>query len=427
LLSLSPDPYIFVLILLGVAILAIAWLPILLRNLPLSLPIFCVAAGFLVFTWHVGGEKPLPLRYPEITEHLSELIVIIALMGAGLKIDRPVGWRSWSLTWRLLAVAMPLTILGVAGLGWWVMGLAPAAALLLGGALAPTDPVLASDVQLGPPGTPEEGEVRFALTSEAGLNDGLAFPFINLSVVMAVAGSMSGQWTIDWFAYDVVWKVAAGIMIGGVLGYFLGALVFSLPDRVRLARSNDGFVALGLTLVSYGLTEIAHGYGFLAVFVTAVTLRYRERAHHYHERLHDFSEQTERLLMLLLLVLFGGAIASGLLAALTWEAAITGIAILFLVRPLSAVICLWGARIRRDERAVISFFGIRGIGSFYYLAYALNEADFGAHDLLWATVGFVVLVSILVHGVTVTPIMQRLDRPFWSRAEKPATQIKRSS
>jgi NhaP-type Na+/H+ or K+/H+ antiporter len=140
----------------------------------------------------------------------------------------------------------------------------------------------------------------------------------------------------------VVWKVAAGVIIGGGVGYFLGALVSSLPDRVRLAGSNDGFVALGRTLVFYGLTEIAHGYGFLAVFVTAVTLRYRERAHQYHERLHDFSEQTERLLMLLLLVLFGGAIASGLLAALTQEAAITGIAILFLVRPLSAVICLWG-------------------------------------------------------------------------------------
>jgi NhaP-type Na+/H+ or K+/H+ antiporter len=190
--SLWPDPYIFVLILLGVAILAIAWVPILVRNPPLFSPIFCVSAGFLVFTWHGGGEKPLRLRYPEITERLSELIVIIALMGAGLKIDQSVGWRSWSTTWRLLAVAMPLTILGVAGMGWWVMGLAAAAALLLGAAPAPTDPVLASDVQLGPPGTPEEGEVRFALTSEAGLNDGLAFPFINLAIAMAMAGSVLG-------------------------------------------------------------------------------------------------------------------------------------------------------------------------------------------------------------------------------------------
>lgn len=408
-LPISADPYLLVLALGGLAILAIAWLPMLVRDLPLSLPIFCVAAGFLVFTLHEGGDEPLPLQYPEITERLTELIVIIALMGAGLKVDRPVGWRSWRITWRLLAVAMPLTILAIASLGWAVIGLAPAAALLLGAALAPTDPVLASDVQLGPPGTPEEGEVRFALTSEAGLNDGLAFPFVKLAIAMALAGSAWGQWTLDWLAYDVLWRLAAGVAVGLAVGYFLGTLVFRLPDPVRLAKSNDGFVALGLTLLSYGITELLQGYGFLAVFVTAVTLRHRERAHDYHERLHDFSEQTERLLMLLLLMLFGGAIASGLLVPLTWQAAVTGLIILFVVRPLASLIGLSGTHIRRGERTVISFFGIRGIGSFYYLAYALNEANFGAHDLLWATVAFVVLVSIVVHGVTVTPIMNRLD------------------
>ena len=395
---------------LGAAILAIAWVPVLVRDLPLSLPIFCVAAGVLVFTVFDTAEAPLPILYPGITERLSELILIIALMGAGLKVDRPIGWRRWSITWRLLAVAMPLTILGVAGLGWWVMGLAPAAAVLLGAALAPTDPVLASDVQLGPPGTPEEGEVRFALTSEAGLNDGLAFPFTNLAIAMAVAGSVLGSWTVEWLAYDVLWKLGAGVVIGIAVGWFLGALVFRLPKPVRLARSNDGFVALGLTFVSYGLTELAHGYGFVAVFITAVTLRHHERAHDYHERLHDFSEQTERLLMLLLLVLFGGAIATGLLAPLTWPAAIAGLAIVFLVRPVSALISLSGTSLLRGERAVISFFGIRGIGSIYYLAYAMNRADFGRQELLWATIGFVVLVSIVVHGVTVTPIMRRLDR-----------------
>jgi NhaP-type Na+/H+ or K+/H+ antiporter len=395
---------------LGVAILAIAWVPVLVRDLPLSLPIFCVAAGVLVFTVFDTAEAPLPILYPEITERLSELILIIALMGAGLKVDRPIGWRQWSITWRLLAVAMPLTIFGVAGLGWWVMGLAPAAAVLLGAALAPTDPVLASDVQLGPPGTEEEGEVRFALTSEAGLNDGLAFPFTNLAIAMAAAGSMLGGWTVEWLTYDVVWKLGAGAVIGIAVGWFLGALVFHLPKPVRLARSNDGFVALGLTFVSYGLTELAHGYGFVAVFITAVTLRHHERAHDYHERLHDFSEQTERLLMLLLLVLFGGAIATGLLAPLTWPAAIAGLVIVFLVRPVSGLISLSGTSLPKGERAVISFFGIRGIGSIYYLAYAMNRADFGHHELLWATIGFVVLVSIVVHGVTVTPIMRRLDR-----------------
>lgn len=406
----APDPYIVVISLLGVAILAIAWLPMLVRDLPLSLPIFCVAAGFVVFLLQPPGEEPLPLRHPRIAERLTELIVIVALMGAGLKIDRAPGWRSWAITWRLLIVAMPLTIVGTALIGWGVIGLTPAAAVLLGAVIAPTDPVLASDVQLGPPGSGEQGEVRFALTSEAGLNDGLAFPFTNLAIAMAVAGPALGAWTVDWLAVDVLWKLAAGVVVGLIVGWALGTLVFRLPGPVRLAHSNDGFVALGLTLVSYGLTELVHGYGFLAVFVTAVTLRHRERKHDYQERLHDFSEQTERLLMLLLLALFGGAIASGLLAPLTWPAALAGLLLLFVVRPVSGLLGLAGTNLPRGERAVISFFGIRGIGSFYYLAYAINQAEFGAHELLWATVGFIVLVSIIVHGVTVTPIMRRLER-----------------
>jgi NhaP-type Na+/H+ or K+/H+ antiporter len=407
--SLFAEPYIVVLLLLGAAILAIAWLPMIVRDLPLSLPIFCVAAGFLLFLVFETAEAPLPFRYPELAEHLSELILIIALMGAGLKIDRPFGWRSWAITWRLLSVAMPLTILGVAVLGWWVIGLAPAAALLLGAALAPTDPVLASDVQLGPPGSGEEGEVRFALTSEAGLNDGLAFPFTMLAIALATT-PVSTTTVLDWIGYDVAWKISAGVIIGVAVGWLLGTLVFRLPKRIRLARSNDGFVSLGLTFISYGLTELAHGYGFVAVFITAVTLRHRERSHDFHERLHDFSEQTERLLMLLLLVLFGGAIATGLLAPLTWAAVLTGLLVLLLVRPVSGLISLAGTGLPRGERAVISFFGIRGIGSIYYLGYAANRAEFGDHELLWAAVGFVVLVSILVHGVTVTPIMQRMDR-----------------
>ena len=108
-------------------------------------------------------------------------------MGAGLKLDRPVSWRGWESSWRLLGIAMPLTIAGIAFLGWTILGLGIGAALLLGAVLAPTDPVLASDIQVGPPQSGKEDEVRFALTSEAGLNDGAAFPFVYLAIAIALS------------------------------------------------------------------------------------------------------------------------------------------------------------------------------------------------------------------------------------------------
>jgi len=403
------DSYIAALVCIGLLILLVAWLPMVLKELPLSLPIVCVLFGFGLFQIPVL-EFPDPLEYPEATERLSEFIVIVALMGAGLKLDRPLGWKSWMITWRLLGITMPLSIAAIALIGWWALGLSVAEAVLLGAVLAPTDPVLASDVQVGPPRSGEEDEVRFSLTSEAGLNDGLAFPFVNLAVAMALAsGPEPGTWTLEWLGVDVVWKLAAGIGMGWLVGKGLGYLTFHMPNRARLSRSGDGFVSLGITLVAYGLTEMVHGYGFLAVFIAAVALRQQERAHDYHEKLHDFVEQLERLLMMALLVLFGGALARGLLEPLTWTAAVAGVVILFAVRPVAGFVGLIGTPMPRHEQAVIGFFGIRGLGSFYYLAYALNEANFGRPDFLWAVVGFIVLVSIVVHGTTVTPVMRWVD------------------
>jgi len=403
------DSYIAALVCIGLLILLVAWLPMVLKELPLSLPIVCVLFGFGLFQIPVL-EFPDPLEYPEATEPLTEFIVIVALMGAGLKLDRPLGWKSWIITWRLLGITMPLSIVAIALIGWGGLGLTVAEAVLLGAVLAPTDPVLASDIQVGPPRSGEEDEVRFSLTSEAGLNDGLAFPFVHLAVAMALAsGPEPGKWTLEWLAIDVVWKLAAGVGMGWLVGKALGFLTFHMPNRAQLSRSGDGFVSLGITLVAYGLTEMVHGYGFLAVFIAALALRHEERAHDYHEKLHDFVEQTERLLMMALLVLFGGALARGLLEPLTWGAALAAAAILFAVRPAAGFVGLVGTPMPRHEQAVIGFFGIRGLGSFYYLAYALNEAEFARPDFLWAVVGFIVLVSIVVHGTTVTPVMRWVD------------------
>ncbi len=292
--------------LVGVGALLAGLLPRLLDSRPLSMPIVFLGLGMAVFALPTGLPDPDPLKYPEVAEHLTEVGVIVALMGAGLKLDRPVGWRAWSSTWRLLAVAMPLTIAATAFLGWWWIGLAPATAMLLGSALAPTDPVLASDVQVGEPTEDEdsEDEVRFALTSEAGLNDALAFPFVYAAIAMATVGNEPTEWLLEWLMVDGLYRLAVGLVSGLLTGWLLGRLFFrSRSETFRLAKHAEGFLALAATFLAYGLAEVAGGYGFLAVFVCACSIRASERSHEYHQVLHDFAEQIERLLTVLLLLL----------------------------------------------------------------------------------------------------------------------------
>ena len=405
------DTYFVLLVLFGGITLLTAWLPMVLKQLPLSLPILCIAIGIALGLTPLADTLPAnPLESPDLTQRLTEFVVTVALMGAGLKLDRPLGWRRWSLAWRLLGIAMPLTIAAIALLGWAVLGLNPASALLLGAALAPTDPVLASDVQVGPPREGMEDEVRFALTAEAGLNDGLSFPFVYLAIALLQAQD-GGGWLREWVLVDVVWRLAAGVGIGLLAGRCLGYLMFRLPEPARLSRSGDGFVVLGITCLTYGLTELAHGYGFLAVFVAALALRAFEREHAYHAELHSFAEQVERLVMMALLVCFGLAMADRtIFGTLSWPVVGVAVAILLVVRPVSAGISLIGARLARREATVIAFFGVRGLGSFYYLAFALGMADFEQPRVLWVTVCLVVLMSVVLHGVTVTPVMRLMDR-----------------
>ncbi|WP_275785942.1 cation:proton antiporter [Pararhizobium gei] len=406
------DDYIISLTILGLIILLTAWLPMVLRKLPLSLPILCIFFGIILA---LSPFSPLPAANPlenrDATERLTELVVIIALMGAGLKLDRKLSWKGWMTTWRLLGIAMPLTIAGITLVGLWVLQLPLASAILLGAALAPTDPVLASDVQVGPPMSDEEDDVRFSLTSEAGLNDGLSFPFVYLAIAIALAGTHGTAWFAGWIVEDVIWRLFAGLAAGWITGRILGYLTFHLPQRAQLSRTGDGFVAIGITLLCYGVTELIHGYGFVAVFVAALTLRAAEWRNSYHQSLHDFTEQVERLLMMLLMVCFGAVIADGaLLHALNWRMAVATLLILFVLRPLSGWISLIGAPQPRHEKAVISIFGIRGLGSFYYLAFATGEAKFPGTEILWQSVFLTVLVSIVVHGIAVTPVMRWLDR-----------------
>ncbi|MCJ2089771.1 cation:proton antiporter [Methylobacterium sp. E-005] len=405
------EPYVFVVAGFGALVLFTAWLPMVLRALPLSLPICCVGAGAaLSFVPPLAGLARYPAEHLPVVEHATEAVVVISLMGAGLKIDRLIGWKRWATTWRMLGLAMPLTIATLAALASTLLGLGAASSLLLGASLAPTDPVLASDVQVGHPTEGREDEMRFALTSEAGLNDGLAFPFVNLAIALAASGSADLSLG-HWLAVDVLWKVSVGAVLGALVGRALGWLTFHLPNVSKLSRTGDGFVALGVTCLAYGIVQAVDGYGFVGIFAAALALRASNHGHHYHRKMHDYAEELERLLMMVLLVGFGFALAGGgLLTGLTWPAAVFVALALLVVRPLCGWVGLTGSGLPGDERAVIAFFGIRGLGTVYYLAYALGHAPFEAPDLLWSTVGLAVLVSIVLHGVTVTPVLRFLDR-----------------
>ncbi|WP_406634371.1 cation:proton antiporter [Pseudarthrobacter quantipunctorum] len=401
----------------GAAVFTAAVLPKLLRNMPFSMPMVFLGAGMAAFALIPTLPDPDPMAHSDFVVHLTEICVIISLMGAGLALDRPVGRKRWATTWRLLGIAMPLCIVALTLLGLWFLGLGLGAALLVASSLAPTDPVLASEVQVGEPADEEEGadkedEVRFGLTSEAGLNDGLAFPFVYLAIAISIVGSSPGAWFPEWFGVDVLWRLAIGLLLGFLTGKLLARLFFSARvDSLRLSNHSEGFVALAATFLAYGATEMIEGYGFIAVFVCAVTIRAAEHTHGYHRVLHSYVEQLERLMTVVILVLLGGAIARGLLAGIGWAEVLVALAFLVLVRPLAGWVGLLGGKTGPRERIALSFFGIRGIGSLYYLSYALGKGEFaGQAEELWAFVGLVVALSIVIHGATTSPLMNRLDK-----------------
>ncbi|WP_306057705.1 cation:proton antiporter [Natronococcus wangiae] len=412
------------LILVGIVLFGVSILPRFVSDRAISLPIFFVSFGLLAFGLPTGLPAPDPLEQGILTERLAEFGVIIALMAVGLKIDRPPGLRAWVSTWRLLAIAMPLSIAGAALLGWWYVGLFLPTAVLLGACIAPTDPVLASEVQVADPGDgpngagpvdgsdeiDRENEVRFALSSEAGLNDGFAFPFTNLALALALVGIAPGNWAGEWLLIDVVYRIVVGAVLGVALGWVVARLVFLTNPETQIAKSVQGLEAVAGTLLVYGTTELAGAYGFIAVFVAAVMIRDYERSHDYNEALHEISELAEQTAMAVIMLFFGGAIAGGLLEPLTLEAIVAAVAIVFVVRPVAGIASLLGFDRGWAERGTIAFFGIRGIGSFYYLAHGLNEGAFTDADLLWALVGAVILLSIFVHGVTATPVVNRIAR-----------------
>lgn len=404
--------YIICITIVGLASLAMAWMPSLTERTKISYAIIYVLTGALIFSIISALPKPDPIQNNQLTLHLTELVVIVSIMGTGLKIDEPFSFKLWRSPFRLVTITMLLCIGIVAFCTWYFFHFSPAAAILLGAVLAPTDPVLASDVQVGPPQEDDKDNIKFTLTAEAGMNDGMAFPFTWLAIAIATLSGSFEESFIKWVWMDLFYRIIAGVLVGYAMGKLLAYLVIYLPEKKNFVAIKDGFVGIAVTLLVYGITEMIQGYGFIAVFITAITLRNSEMGHKYHKKLHSFTDQIERILVAIVLMIFGGALATGILKPLTLSWVIFALIFLFIIRPLCSLISLIGIPLHLKEKTAIGFFGIRGMGSFFYLAFAFSKTDFDNGKELWAIVSFIVLTSIIIHGISATTIIQKLSGKF---------------
>jgi NhaP-type Na+/H+ or K+/H+ antiporter len=417
----------------GVLLIAMALAGTVLKRLPLTAAMFYLMAGALLGPWGAGLLTIDALDDPSGLERLTEIAVIISLFTAGLKLRLPLSDRRWRAAMLLATATMVLTIGGVAALAAAVLGLPIGAAVLLGAVLAPTDPVLASDVQVAHEHDAEP--VRLSLTAEAGLNDGTAFPFVMLGLgLMGAHGLGAGGWR--WLTIDVAWASIAGLGIGTLCGAGIAKLVLYLRRVHREAVGLDEFLALGLIALSYGLALVVHAYGFLAVFAAGLSMRRIEREHsdvappadgaraggdaveaatdpgtapaYMARAVLGFNEQLERLGEMAVVLVLGAMLADieapgpGL-----WMAA----GLFFVIRPLATIVTLFRIPLSRAQRAFVAWFGVRGVGSVYYLTYALAHGVSAAPARILADITLVVVTaSIVLHGVSVTPLMRRSRR-----------------
>lgn len=394
------DSYHILLALVGASILLAYWLPRFVFGWQPAVSALLTILGAVSFSFVPGMPEAFdPLNNPRIWERFSELALIVALFGTGLRIDRIGGWREWLPAVRLLAIVMPVSIAAVALLGWGIGGMTVAGAIILGAVLSPTDPVLAGDLQVGPPLEGREHPLRFSLTTEAGLNDGLAYPFYFLGMLIATYGYLPSGWAAEWLLRDVLYMTLVGALAGAAIGWLLGHAIFTVPRGNALALSGNGLIALAGAALCYGATGLLEGNGFIAAFTAGVVLRRMEADHVYHRRMHFFSEAVEHALTAMILFLLGGAMPL-LLLRLSWEHALIGVALLLLIRPAAAWFSLAGTELRGPARWIAAFYGVRGIGSIYYLGLACSQIEFLDEAQLWATIGFTVLLSTILHGLT---------------------------
>lgn len=388
---------------LGFATLIMVWLPTFSKKIKISSPILLLGIGYLVYMAGTPLDWPDPLWPDEWLMYFSETIVIISLMGAGLKIGENYSLKSWIRPLLLVFITMPICMLSAYLMGSYFLWFSLPSSLLLAAILAPTDPVLAAEVQLDDPLEEKsaEDEIRFPLTAEAGLNDGIAFPFSYMAVLVAQAGSWAAfdltGWVLDEFFLKIILGVTIGLLIGASTGYLLDKL-----HRVTGVKTFVGFLALSLTIFTYGVSELLHGYGFLAVFFAGFSLRYYEKVEgDYKKKLHDFITEMEHLLLVVWIVLFGGSIFNGILEITDWRGIVFAFLFVLVIRPLAGLMALAGVKDNIKNKLAISFFGIRGIGSVFYLSWAFVKfPDFDHKAELYSITAYIILISIVVHGVT---------------------------
>lgn len=391
-----------------------------LGGMPITSAILYLVVGVLVGPTVFNLFHFNPLKSAAWLEVITEIAVLISLYTCGLKLKVPLRSRLWRIPLRLATISMVVGIALVAGFAHWVLAMPWGAAILIGALLAPTDPVLATDVQVRRPG--DNDRLRFGLTAEAGLNDGTAFPFVMLGLGLLGLHDIGdgGRWLL----VDVLWASAAGIGLGALLGAGVARLVFTLRVHRRETRFMDDFLGLGLIALTNGLALAISAYAFLAVFAAAVALRQTEQhlmARHRHRldpadrraiSLADssmhFNEQLERIGEVLLILLLGGSL---FVNSWRWDAVLVAVFVFVVARPLAVYLGLIGSDVARQTRHYMAWFGVRGIGSLYYLMYAISHGLDQALALQILSITLIVVtLSIIVHGMSVRPLMRRYGR-----------------
>lgn len=415
-----------------------------LMRLPISTAMLYLAAGFALGPAGWAILTPDPWAYSAILEILAKIAVLISLFAVGLKLGRPLSDKGWHLPVRLAFISMAITVLLIAASAMWGLGLSLGAAVLLGAIIAPTDPVLASDVQVTE--TSDRDRLRFGLTAEGGLNDGVAFPFVMLGLgLLGLHDLGTAGWR--WLALDVAWAIVGGLLLGWALGMLIGRLVVYLRSQYKESVGFDEFLALGLIALAYGTAELLHANGFLAVFAAGLALQRANKrtggnvappvqvpplqskqadealathskyaSAYMMQAVQGFNEQLERIAEVAIVLVVGAMLSYTYLPA----GAVWFMLFLFVVvRPLAVWLGLLGAAVSRDQRILISWFGIRGIGSIYYLMYAINHGlPRSLAEEITALTLSAVAVSIVVHGISVTPLMALYARRKSKRADR---------
>jgi NhaP-type Na+/H+ or K+/H+ antiporter len=397
----------------GALLLLMALLGATIARAPFSAAILYLAFGYALGRGGLGLLDLDAAGHLPLVESVAEIGVVLALFSVGLRLGVPLDDPAWRVPLRLAGPGMVLTILVAAAAGWWLLDLGWVGALLLAAIVAPTDPVLASDVQIRD--LSERDAVRFGLTAEGGLNDGLAAAGILLALALYAEPAAVGRAILT----DLVWSLPAGLAIGWACGSGIGSLGLALHRRDGAPEGFEVFLLLGLIALAYGLATLAHAEGFLAVFAAAVALRRVERratarssagpgpetgtpAAITHQLL-AFNRQIEHIAEVVVVVLAGALLAT---VALDLRVLVFALAVILVARPVAVALALTGARVPARERRLLQWFGVRGIGSLYWLAFALNRGvpATDAAAVTAATLGLIA-VSIVVHGVSATPVM----------------------